>query len=179
MAAVGVVVVTSAAATTAAVATAGQEPGGARVRDLQFRVRDLTYRSNALDNSERVEEAPEETSIALASDVLFDFDKADLTPAANERLDALADDLDALGPRKITVGGHTDDHGDDAYNQDLSVRRAEAVHAALDQRLDRDFTFQVDGYGESKPVAPNQHDDGSDNPEGRALNRRVEITYPT
>ena len=61
----------------------------------------------------------------------------------------------------------------------LSVRRAEAVHAALADRLGSDFTFEVDGFGETQPVAPNTHDDGSDNPEGRALNRRVEITFPS
>jgi outer membrane protein OmpA-like peptidoglycan-associated protein len=142
-------------------------------------VRDLTYRSNALDNSERVEETPEETSVILSADVLFAFDEAELTPAAGDRLDALADDLDDLGARKITIGGHTDGRGDPAYNQDLSVRRARAVQAALVDRLDDGFTFTVNGYGETQPIAPNEKDDGSDDPEGRALNRRVEITYPS
>jgi outer membrane protein OmpA-like peptidoglycan-associated protein len=174
-----VVLASATAPTTAALATAGQEPGSPRVRDLKFRVRDLTYRTNTLDNSERVETTPEKTSVALSADVLFAFDKADLTPAAGDKLDALADQLTDLGERKITIGGHTDSKGDDAYNQDLSERRAEAVHAALADRLGDGFTFEVHGYGETKPVAPNQHDDGSDDPEGRALNRRVEISYPT
>jgi OmpA-OmpF porin, OOP family len=148
-----------------------------RSRDLRYRVRDLTYRSRAVDNSERVEEAPEQTSIALSADVLFEFDRAELTDAANTRLDELADQLSDLGPREVTIGGHTDDHGEPAYNQDLSQRRAEAVRAALDERLDDEFSFVVTGHGETEPVAPNQHPDGSDNPEGRAVNRRVEISF--
>lgn len=156
-----------------------QEDTDDQVRDLEFRVLDLTYRSNALDNSERVEEAPEQTSITLAADVLFAYDKADLTPDAGGRLDDLADQLSDLGGRQVTIGGHTDSDGEDAYNQDLSVRRAEAVHAALADRLGGDFTFEVDGFGETQPVAPNANEDGSDNPEGRALNRRVEITFPS
>jgi outer membrane protein OmpA-like peptidoglycan-associated protein len=151
--------------------------GDNRVRDLEFRVRDLSYRSNALDNSERVETTPDKTSVALSADVLFDYNKADLTSAANGKLDALADQLDELGPRRVTVAGHTDSDGDDAANQDLSERRAEAVRSALASRLDDGFTFEVQGYGETKPVAPNQTPDGADNPAGRALNRRVEVAF--
>jgi outer membrane protein OmpA-like peptidoglycan-associated protein len=171
-------------AATAATAGAGpavpaQESTEPQVRDLQFRVLDLTYKAGALDNTERVEETPEETSVVLSADVLFEFDAAELTADAGDRLDDLADGLNDLGPREITIGGHTDGKGDPGYNQDLSVRRARAVQEALADRLDGDFTFTVDGYGESQPVAPNENDDGSDNPEGRALNRRVEITYPS
>jgi len=174
-----VVVVASGLTSTGALADTGQTEIEGHVRDLEFRVRDLSYRTSALDNSERVEEAPEETSITLAADVLFEFDKADLTPAANDRLATLAEELEALGPRNVTVDGHTDGKGEPAYNQDLSVRRAEAVKTALQSQLDGEFTFEVAGHGEDVPVAPNERDDGSDNPEGRALNRRVEITFPT
>lgn len=177
--AVVAVVAGAAAGTSVAWATVLQEDVESRVRDLEYRVRDLTYRSNALDNSERVVEAPEETSITLAADVLFEYNQADLTPAADERLAILADQLDELGPREVTIGGHTDSDGEDAANQDLSVRRAEAVRAALAAELGDEFTFRVDGFGESQPVAPNANEDGSDNPDGRALNRRVEITFPT
>jgi OmpA-OmpF porin, OOP family len=109
--------------------------------------------------------------------VLFEYDRADLTAAANTRLDELADELSDLGPRQVTIGGHTDGNGEPAYNQDLSERRAEAVRTALESRLGDGFSFDVTGYGETEPVAPNQNDDGSDNPEGRALNRRVVISY--
>jgi outer membrane protein OmpA-like peptidoglycan-associated protein len=169
-----------------AVATAGggawartAQEGEPRVRELHFRVRDLTYRTNSLDNSERVEETPEQISVTLAADVLFEYGKADLTAAANAKLDDLAGQLSDLGPREVTIEGHTDSDGDDAANQDLSERRAAAVEAALGDRVDSDFTFSVSGKGETEPVAPNEHDDGADNPDGRALNRRVEITFPT
>jgi len=176
----GVAVVAAAAAgTSVAWATVVQEDVEPRVRDLEFRVGDLTFRSNALDNSERVVEAPEETSITLAADVLFEYNKADLTPEAGERLADLAAQLDELGAREVTIEGHTDSDGEDAANQDLSERRAEAVRGAFDAELGDDFTFVVEGFGESDPVAPNAHEDGADNPEGRALNRRVEITFPT
>jgi outer membrane protein OmpA-like peptidoglycan-associated protein len=180
------------AITTGSVPAADAGPGGAgapasrrqgepepRVRDIEVRVRDLVYETRSLDNSERVEESPEQTSITLAADVLFEFDRADLTPAANTRLDELAAQLTDLGPREVAIAGHTDDHGDTAYNQTLSEQRAQAVQAALDARLGDDFTFAVTGHGEAQPVAANAHDDGSDNPEGRALNRRVEITFPS
>lgn len=49
----------------------------------------------------------------------------------------------------------------------------------LGQALGGGFAFEVGGFGSAEPVAPNDNDDGSDNPEGRALNRRVEITYPS
>ena len=83
------------------------------------------------------------------------------------------------GPRAVTVAGHTDSVGEPGYNTALSQRRAEAVRAALAPALGAGFTFQVAGFGADLPVAPNTHDNGSDNPEGRAHNRRVEITYPT
>jgi outer membrane protein OmpA-like peptidoglycan-associated protein len=173
-------------APTAALAVRNQEDTEPRVRDLQFRVLDLeppvldlAYRTGAIDNSERVEQTPEQTSVVLSADVLFEFDEADLTAEAGQRLDDLADELNELGPRELAVDGHTDSKGDPAYNQDLSLRRAQAVQAALADRLDGDFTFTVEGHGESEPVAPNETDDGADNPDGRALNRRVEITYPT
>jgi OmpA-OmpF porin, OOP family len=184
-AAVGLVVAAAVAGTLpGGTAVAGQEETEERVRDLEYRSRDLTYRSRdlsyrsrAVDNSERVEEAADQTSIALSADVLFEFDRADLTPAAGSRLDEIAGHLTELGPRQVTIGGHTDNHGDPPYNQDLSERRAEAVRAALDERLGDGFTFDVTGHGETQPVAPNENADGADNPEGRALNRRVEISF--
>jgi outer membrane protein OmpA-like peptidoglycan-associated protein len=152
---------------------------GPRQTDDEGRVRDLTYRWRALDNSERVEQGGEETTVTLSDEVLFEFDRADLKPEAAARLDDLAAELSDLGPRTVTVTGHTDGRGDPAYNQDLSERRAESVRSALADRLGGGFTFEASGKGETEPVAPNENEDGSDNPEGRALNRRVDITYPS
>jgi len=145
--------------------------------EYEARVRDLTFRWRALDNSERVEQGSDQTTVTLSDEVLFEFARADLKPEAASRLDALAAELSDLGPRTVTVTGHTDSHGDTAYNQDLSERRAEAVRGALADRLGGGFTFEASGKGETEPVAPNENQDGSDSPEGRALNRRVEITY--
>jgi outer membrane protein OmpA-like peptidoglycan-associated protein len=175
---VAVVVVATSAAAANAAARQG-EPDEPRARDLVYRVRDLNYQWRALDDSERVKETAETTTVTFAADVFFEFDRADLTSQAQTRLGELADQLSAPGGRPVTIVGHSDSHGDDAYNDDLSLRRARAVEAALAAELGGDFTFDVSGRGESEPVAPNEHEDGSDNPEGRALNRRVEISFPT
>jgi hypothetical protein len=78
----------------------------------------------------------------------------------------------------VAVTGHTDGKGTDAFNQTLSVRRARTVRNELSARLAaRGFRFQIAGKGESEPTAKETKVDGSDNPEGRAWNRRVEIAY--
>jgi OmpA-OmpF porin, OOP family len=160
-------------------ATAQDEGGGEpRVVDLEFRVVDLTYRSTSFGGASATEETPDQVTVSLAADVLFEFDRADLTPAAQAQLDAVVQDLSALGERAVTIVGHTDDVGEDAYNQDLSTRRAQTVQAALAGSLGGGYTFDVSGRGETEPVAPNTNDDGSDNPAGRAANRRVVISYP-
>jgi hypothetical protein len=78
----------------------------------------------------------------------------------------------------ITVIGHTDAIGSTADNQTLSVRRATAVEAELRATLDGSRRYSVAGKGESEPIAEERQPDGSDNPEGRARNRRVEVSYP-
>jgi outer membrane protein OmpA-like peptidoglycan-associated protein len=174
-----VLAVTAASATGTGNAAMGQgAPTKSRTRGLVARVRDLDYRWRALDGSERVEETGERTTVTFSADLLFEFDRADLTPAAGTRLGQLADQLSGLGPRAVTIAGHSDGLGDPAYNQDLSLRRAHAVEAPLAGRLGAGFRFEVAGYGETRPVAPNEKSDGSDDPDGRALNRRVEISFP-
>lgn len=112
--------------------------------------------------------------IKLPSDVLFEFAKSDLTPAAQAALDAVDDQIEATSGT-ITIEGHTDAIGDDASNQRLSEARAASVQAALQEKLGSGFTFNAIGFGESRPVASNTKPDGSDDPDGRAQNRRVEI----
>ncbi len=112
--------------------------------------------------------------IKLPSDVLFEFAKSNLTPAAESALDGAADQVGASAGT-VTIEGHTDAIGDDASNQTLSEARAASVQAALQERLGSGFTFNAVGFGESRPVAPNTKPDGSDDPDGRAQNRRVEI----
>ncbi len=110
--------------------------------------------------------------IRLGAEVLFDFDKATLRPEAGPVLAAIATALRASGAA-VDVNGHTDSIGTEAYNLDLSLRRAKAVIAAL-VADGVTGTITPHGYGESQPVAPNTTD-GKDNPAGRQLNRRVEI----
>ena len=112
--------------------------------------------------------------INLSSDVLFDFDKAELKPEADSELQKAADIIRQKGKGLILISGYTDSKGSDAYNKRLSLARAQAVKNWFEaQGLHQNY--QTEGLGAANPVAPNTNDDGSDNPEGRAKNRRVEI----
>lgn len=117
------------------------------------------------------------TVITLDSGVLFDFDSAVVRPEAQATLEDLASLLNEAGAPTAQVNGHTDSIADEAYNQTLSEQRAEAVVAAL-QAAGTTAELRAAGFGESQPVAPNENADGSDNPAGRQLNRRVEIFVP-
>jgi outer membrane protein OmpA-like peptidoglycan-associated protein len=78
----------------------------------------------------------------------------------------------------VLVEGHTDAKGSAAYNLRLSEGRARAVHKVLTNLVSKPgLTFQVRGFGESRPVAANTTRVGDDNPKGRALNRRVEVRF--
>lgn len=112
--------------------------------------------------------------IDLPADVLFDFDKSSLRPDAMPALDRAARLLASYPQAPVLIHGHTDSKGSDAYNDALSLRRAEAVSAHLRQ-LQATRNFSVAGFGERRPVAPNALPDGSDDPAGRQRNRRVEI----
>jgi outer membrane protein OmpA-like peptidoglycan-associated protein len=76
----------------------------------------------------------------------------------------------------VTITGHTDNVGDDAGNLTLSQQRAEAVKTALAEHAGPSLVLEVDAKGEAEPVAPNDIE-GRDNPDGRARNRRVTVTY--
>jgi outer membrane protein OmpA-like peptidoglycan-associated protein len=119
------------------------------------------------------------TVVALASDTLFAFDKAELAPEAVPNLRRTHELIRRSGAGEITVTGHTDAKGDDAYNQELSRRRAQAVVDWL-RRQDglHAPAFKAVGRGATAPIAPNTRSDGSDDPEGRARNRRVEVKIP-
>lgn len=114
--------------------------------------------------------------VALDTDVLFAFGSAALTPAADADLDRAAAVLTAQPDRRVSVQGHTDSQGDDAFNQRLSEQRATAVREALAGKLGAGWTFDVQGFGESRPVAPETTETGQPYAEGQARNRRVELT---
>jgi outer membrane protein OmpA-like peptidoglycan-associated protein len=112
----------------------------------------------------------------LEETVLFEFGSAALTPAASDTLEIVAEAITAQGPAAatITVIGHTDSIGSAESNLELSKRRAEAVGADLTARIPA-AVVSTSGLGEASPKAPNANPDGTDNPEGRRQNRRVEI----
>jgi outer membrane protein OmpA-like peptidoglycan-associated protein len=105
--------------------------------------------------------------------VNFDFDKADIRPDAEVVLDEaavlVADLLRECPGQSLSVEGHTDAIGSDAYNQSLSERRAAAVMDYLAGKGVSSAQLSAKGFGESAPIAAN------DTADGRALNRRVEL----
>jgi outer membrane protein OmpA-like peptidoglycan-associated protein len=107
--------------------------------------------------------------ITLSGSVLFASSKSELLPAAQSRLNQVAEALMATKERKLTVEGHTDSQGSSSYNQVLSQRRADAVRSYIISRGYPAELIQAQGIGKDRPVADNG------NPEGRANNRRVEI----
>jgi outer membrane protein OmpA-like peptidoglycan-associated protein len=117
-----------------------------------------------------------EIRIDLAADVLFDFDKAEIKKQAESTLQNLATVLKANPGATVAIEGHTDGRGADDYNQKLSEARAASVKQWLVANAQADGANIVTrGVGKSKPIAPNAKPDGSDDAEGRAKNRRVEI----
>ena len=143
-----------------------------------LRADDSTFVLDPADSTTALEkkaEKKDDTVVTLTSDLLFDFGKAELTPEAAKAVAELAGDV----PQDATVrvDGYTDSIGTDAKNLRLSKQRANAVADVLGAERP-DLTLKVEGHGEADPVADNEVD-GEDNPAGRALNRRVEVTYPT
>jgi outer membrane protein OmpA-like peptidoglycan-associated protein len=125
----------------------------------------------------RLNEEGEVDAMVMLSDVLFEFGDATLELAALDVLAGVAEKLDGIAALEIT--GHTDAVGDDQFNLDLGQRRADAVREWLvaNTNLSADI-LTAQGVGEADPILPNLNDDGTDSPEGRAANRRVEFTIP-
>jgi OOP family OmpA-OmpF porin len=118
----------------------------------------------------------DQLEVTLSTDVLFDFSSAALAPSARDSLTALAPRIArSASPGIVAIVGHTDSVGGEALNQALSEARAQAVRAVL-AAARPDLRFHVSGRGATQPVAPNEIA-GRDNPEGRARNRRVEVTF--
>ena len=113
--------------------------------------------------------APIASKVTFAADAFFDFDKSVLKPEGRAKLDDLVNKIRGVNLEVIIAVGHTDSIGTDAYNQKLSVRRAEAVKSYLVSKgIERNRVY-TEGKGEKQPIADNR------TKEGRAKNRRVEI----
>ncbi len=112
------------------------------------------------------------------SNVYYDYDKAELRPESVTSLDSLVNFMKDNPSLSVEIYSFADAKGTDKYNKDLSMRRAEAVMAYLEQAGIERSRMITKGFGESMPAAPNQVN-GKDNPVGRQLNRRTEFRIVT
>ena len=129
---------------------------------------EVIYSVGAIDGAVSTAVRKNATVTTLSGDVNFEVDSDQLTARAKEILDSLAADWSKAKPSTVTVTGYTDSVADDAYNLDLSKRRAKAVGDYLKGKVSG-LSLTTDGKGEADPIG----DNGTD--EGRAQNRRVEI----
>lgn len=121
-----------------------------------------------------------EIKIDLSGDVLFDFDKDTLRPDALPTLQKVGAIVANYPKAPILIEGHTDSMGKHDYNMKLSDRRANSVKKWLVANAAVDAgRIKTKGWGETKPAVPNTKPDGTDDPDGRQKNRRVEITIKT
>jgi outer membrane protein OmpA-like peptidoglycan-associated protein len=122
----------------------------------------------------------QQIKIELNADVLFDFDKYTLRPEAQETLQRVGRVVSSYPNAPLLIEGHTDGKGTHPYNLKLSENRAVAVKQWLvTNAAIQASRIKTIGWAETKPEAPNTNPDGSDNPQGRQKNRRVELTLQT
>ncbi len=134
----------------------------------------VTERVADLENAVATRKKATEQAVDVNADVLFAVDKADVSSKGRATLQKAAAELKRLGASgTVTVTGHTDSDGDDSYNLALSRRRAAAVVKILQPMLGGTVTLKAAGKGEAEPIASNE------TKAGKALNRRVSITFAT
>lgn len=114
-------------------------------------------------------------TVEAIENIYFEFDKSDLKEESFPALDKLAEKLIKNPQAVLEISGHTDAKGSDEYNQKLSEARAQSCVKYLVSKGVNPEQLVAVGYGEKQPLAPNTRDDGSDNPEGREKNRRIEF----
>lgn len=130
----------------------------------------------AFTSTQMLTETSTTVEVTLPADIVFDFDKADIRAEAQTALHELATLIREKARGPVAIRGYTDGLGKDAYNQTLSEKRAASIKTWLVKREGLGATtFSTAGFGAHDPVAPNKNPDGSDNPEGRQLNRRVTL----
>ena len=151
--------------------------GSGNTAGLKLPVLDLVDKAGS-GGSWSYTESGGQATMTLSADVMFDFGKADLTPAAQSVLATVATKIRSGGQGTVTVTGYTDSIGPASVNIPLSEARAQAVVTALRPLVaGAPVTFQAIGKGSADPIAPNTNPDGSDNPAGRAQNRRVTLSF--
>jgi len=123
-----------------------------------------------------LEAASAEIKISLQGEILFDFDKSNIRPTAESTLAQVAKMIGSYAKAEVLIEGYTDAKGSDSYNAKLSDRRAVSVKNWFAKHGVAANSMRTHGWGPAKPVAPNKKPDGSDDPDGRQKNRRVEIT---
>ena len=123
----------------------------------------------AAPKPEAAKPKPVAEKVTFAATTLFDFDKSVIKPEGKAKLDDLVGKVKGINLEVVIAIGHTDSIGSDAYNQKLSVRRAEAVKAYLVSKGIEANRVYTEGKGEKQPVADNK------TAQGRAQNRRTEI----
>lgn len=148
---------------------------------IELEKRSLELQQKEIDLQKAQQEFQEQQSgrslsMNLSGDVLFDYDKAALKPEAEVALKKVAVVLSQFPESKVTVEGYTDSKGTKAINMQLSRDRAQSVKDWLVKNGGVAVaSISTKGFGEQYPIAPNKNTNGSDNPIGRALNRRVSI----
>ena len=150
-------------------AVAGAVIGGAVGAAIGHRLDKQQQELQKIQGVEVTRPAQNEISVAMTSDILFDFDSDVLRAESRRNLDNLAANLSSFGDSKLLLVGHTDDVGSDPYNLDLSRNRATAVASYLMSKGVASSRVETAGRGESEPIATNDTD------AGRQQNRRVEI----
>lgn len=117
----------------------------------------------------KIEREGDLLKVTFDSAILFDVDKTDLKPAAQENLKKVATVLNEYPDTDLLIEGHTDSQGSESYNQRLSERRADSVKGFLIEQGVSPSRLKAKGFGEMAPIASNE------TPEGRSQNRRVEV----
>lgn len=142
-------------------------------KDLYYADKDVRTRTVYVRSSDQ---APLIVSEDTVDKIFFEFDKHNIQDQYKDTLDEYVEFMQQNPDMHLLLEGHTDIIGSEQYNLDLSLQRAKAVHEYFVQHGVSSERLQTDGYGFSKPIAPNFTQNQKDNPEGRAKNRRVEIS---
>jgi len=139
--------------------------------DVSTREYELSDTLNLRFNLEVKPEMP-----IVLEDILFGYDSYELNDVSMNFLDTkLIPILHDKPGIRIEISAHTDNKGNNSYNQELSQKRAESVMNYIISKGIDQKRLEAVGYGESRPIEPNEFEDGNDNPEGRSRNRRVEM----